>query len=217
MSVVASVIAPLEAFVAEKSTPETTFPAFSERAEATSAPPDRMSPVAMSAPAVSAILLKLTSEAALIEPDVAVIFSAPPPALAVPESAMLPDSVVRLAAPSALIWPAEIPCPARRLAFFAAATLPVTITPDEVSSILPREAASPAIDRRPVSEFRMTSSSAETASKVMPLAAFTTTRFLDVTFLASTCLFFDWMETPSRPDALPSDILPSAESVSSPA
>lgn len=176
-----------------------------------------MSPVTISVPAVNAILLKLTSEAALIEPDAASIVSAPPPALAVPDRVMLPDAAVRFAAPSATTDPAVIPCPACRLAFFPAATLPVAIAPDEVSSILPRDAASPVIDRRPASEFRMTSSSAATASRVMPLAAFTTTRFLDVSFLASTCLLFDRMETPSRPDALPSDILPSAESVSSPA
>ncbi len=130
---------------------------------------------------------------------------------------MLPDVAAKFTAPSAMIWPAVIPCPVCRLAFFPAATLPVTIAPDEVSSIFPRDAASPAIDRRPVSVLRITSSSAETASTVMPLAALTTTFFFEVIFLASTCLLFDCTETPSRPDALPSDILPSAESVSSPA
>ncbi len=207
---------PFAALVAAKSAPETAFPAFMDPAEATSAPPERIaSATRISRPAERPILLKLISVPAAIEPDSAWTVSSPPPALTVPDKAMSPDAVFNRAAPSAFTSVAVIPEPALRLAFRPAEMPPAAMAPSDVSSTLRSETTSPASERKPFPASRTTSSSAATTSRVIPLAALTTTRFFDVTFLASTWRLFERRFTPSRADALPSEIRPSAESVRS--
>ncbi len=116
-------------------------------------------------------------------------------------------------APAMRISPLEVESVAAPL---PAVTLPAAMPPPELICTVVPLLMSPETLKRPVPLASTTSLSAATDCRVMPWSAWTATFCFDVTLAAVTfCL--EVTVTPSLPEALPIEILPSADSDSSPA